>query len=69
MQLLDSIKLERRRELFTEWGHRWLDLKRWELASQLLSDKKEAWQPEDVLYPIPEEEIRKNYNLTQNDGY
>lgn len=69
MQLLDSIKLERRRELFTEWGHRWLDLKRWELASQLLSDKKEAWQPDDVLYPIPEEEIRKNYNLTQNDGY
>jgi hypothetical protein len=28
-QLMVAIEQERRVELFTEWGHRWLDLKRW----------------------------------------
>lgn len=68
--LLDSIQLERRRELFTEWGHRWLDLKRTGKASEILSKKFGSWQDTDVLYPIPEEEINKNPNLTpNNDGY
>lgn len=67
--LLDSLQVERQRELFTEWGHRWLDLKRTNKASEVLSDKKPSWQNTDVLYPIPEDEINKNPNLTQNNGY
>lgn len=67
--LLDSIQIERRRELFTEWGHRWLDQKRTGEASETLGAKKPSWQDTDVFYPIPEEEIGKNPNLTQNNGY
>lgn len=67
--LLDSINIERRRELFTEWGHRWLDLKRTGEVSGLLSGIKPSWQETDTLYPIPEEEIAKNPNLTQNVGH
>lgn len=67
--LLDSICIERRRELYTEWGHRWLDIKRMGLADEVLSPIKTSWQHTDILYPIPEEEIRKNPNLNQNEGY
>lgn len=67
--LLDSIYIERQRELFTEWGHRWLDLKRTKLASPILGSKKDGWQATDILYPIPEDERGKNPNLTQNIGY
>lgn len=67
--LLDSISTERRRELFTEWGHRWLDLKRTGKISNVLSPIKTSWQDTDALYPIPEDEINKNPNLTQNNGY
>ncbi|MEZ4970791.1 MAG: RagB/SusD family nutrient uptake outer membrane protein [Flavobacteriaceae bacterium] len=67
--LLDSLDTERRRELFTEWGHRWLDLKRTGKVSDLLSSTKPSWQETDTLYPIPEEEIGKNPKLTQNNGY
>ncbi|XCF04807.1 RagB/SusD family nutrient uptake outer membrane protein [Tamlana crocina] len=67
--LLDSIQKERRRELFMEWGHRWLDLKRTGEASETLGAKKNSWQDTDVLYPVPEDEIDKNPNLTQNNGY
>lgn len=60
---------ERRREFFTEWGHRWLDLKRTGLTDEILSPKKEFWEATDILYPIPAEERMKNTNLTQNNGY
>lgn len=67
--LSDSIMLERRRELFTEWGHRWLDLKRLSKAHEVLAPKKELWEPTDQLYPISEEELIKNPSLHQNPGY
>lgn len=67
--LLDLIRIERNRELFSEWGHRWLDLKRTGTASKILSHKKSSWQDSDLLFPIPEDEINKNPNLTQNNGY
>lgn len=67
--LLDSIGVERRREFFTEWGHRWLDLKRMGKATEILAPQKPLWQSTDVLYPIPEEELMKNPNLNQNLGY
>lgn len=67
--ILDSIAIERRRELFTEWGHRWLDLKRTAKTDEVWSDGTENWQATDVRYPIPEEERKKNPNLAQNPGY
>lgn len=67
--LLDSIFEERKKELFTEWGHRWLDLKRTGNAAEILSAKTSFWEDTDVLYPIPEKELRKNPKLTQNPGY
>lgn len=66
--LLDSILTARKRELFSEWGHRWLDLKRSDQLNAVFS-KQSTWQPTDALYPIPGEERLKNPFLTQNDGY
>lgn len=67
--LLQLIMEERRKELFTEWGHRWLDLKRTGRAAEILGSDNPTWQNTDVLYPIPEEERIKNPNLDQNIGY
>lgn len=55
--LLLAIAKERRLELFSEWGHRWLDLKRTGL------------QNANPFYPIPRPELLTNKNLIQNDGY
>jgi hypothetical protein len=69
-QLLDLIALERQREFFAEFGHRWLDLKRTGKLDEtlsVLSDK--IWKSTDRIYPIPEEAIRSNPFLNQNTGY
>ena len=68
-EVLTIIMEERRKELFTEWGHRWLDLKRTNRAEEALGDNNSFWQNTDVFYPIPSEERMKNPNLSQNDGY
>lgn len=60
---------ERRRELFSEWGHRWLDLRRFGKIDEVLGQKKPTWQPHAKLLPIPEQDILKNPFLTQNPGY
>lgn len=68
-ELMAAIEQERKVELFAEWGHRWLDLKRTGRASALLSSKTH-WDDTDVLYPIPQQEILNDPNLKpQNDGY
>ncbi|WP_170164494.1 RagB/SusD family nutrient uptake outer membrane protein [Sinomicrobium pectinilyticum] len=68
--LLDVILQERRLELFTEWGHRWLDLKRTGRATTVLSVLKSGFTKEDELYPIPQEELNNSPNLNdQNPGY
>lgn len=68
--LLGVIAQERQVELFTEWGHRWLDLKRTGKANTILGAlKASGWQPTDTLYPIPQSERAMNPNLTQNPGY
>lgn len=67
--LLNSIMEERRKELFTEWGHRWLDLKRTDRAGEVLGTDNPLWESTDVLYPIPAEERMSNPNLSQNPGY
>ncbi|HLS10866.1 MAG TPA: RagB/SusD family nutrient uptake outer membrane protein [Flavobacteriaceae bacterium] len=60
---------ERRRELFSEWGHRWLDLRRFEKIDEVLGQKKPTWKPHAKLLPIPEQDILRNPFLTQNPGY
>lgn len=71
--LMDAIFHERRVELFTEWGHRWLDLKRSnqiDQAMQLAEQyKRGTWSSSKALFPIPAKEILLNPNLTQNPGY
>lgn len=68
--LLHAIAMERQHELFVEWGHRWLDLKRTGVAHAVLSAVKgSSWQSTDLLYPIPQSEILLNPRLTQNPGY
>ncbi|CAM4219651.1 RagB/SusD domain-containing protein [Pedobacter westerhofensis] len=67
--LLDLILKERRAELFTEWGHRWLDLKRTNRANVVLGAIKSTWLSTDLLYPIPYDEMSRNPNMIQNPGY
>lgn len=69
--LLAAILKERRMELFTEWGHRWLDLKRCGKAGAVLQPFKNTtrWQDTDTLYPIPRSELLLNQQLAQNPGY
>lgn len=76
--LLIAIENERKIELFAEFGHRWLDLKRLpsltsgysSRADEVLSGVKgESWQDTDVYYPIPQSERANNKNLSQNLGY
>ena len=66
--LLKEIYTQRREELFTEWGHRWFDLKRSGYIDTTFNNSP-TWEITDSFYPIPSEEISKNPNLTQNDGY
>lgn len=68
-ELKELILIERRKELFAEWGHRWLDLKRLHIAGDRLSNDNDDWEETDLLYPIPAQERMKNSNLTQNSGY
>ncbi len=67
--ILLKIEDERRWELFTEYGHRWLDLKRTNRADAVLSPVKTGWQPTDKLYPVPFQDMLANPSLTQNPGY
>jgi hypothetical protein len=69
-QILAAVEKERATELFAEWGHRWLDLKRWGKADAIVGQLKgNNWQTSDQLLPIPKNEINKGKNLTQNEGY
>jgi hypothetical protein len=67
--LLSAIEQERRVELFSEWGHRWLDLKRTGRVDAVLGPLKSTWQPTAQLWPIPQTELNVNPALTQNPGY
>lgn len=68
--LIDSILTERNRELFTEQGHRWFDLKRFGRASETLKTVKSGWRTADTILPLPDKELLINPNLNpQNPGY
>lgn len=66
-----AVERERQFELFTEWGHRWMDLNRTGRIDAVLTGFKPNWQPTDKLFPIPQTEIDMNPNLRgqQNPGY
>ena len=77
--LLSAILQERRVEFFSEWGHRWLDLKRTngiDVVMNVITPQKAAnfslsrqWNTNQQLYPIPFIEIQRDINLVQNQGY
>ncbi len=67
--LLLAIEHERQIELFSEWGHRFFDLKRTGRINQVMSPLKPAWRDASSLLPIPQYERLNNPNLTQNTGY
>jgi starch-binding outer membrane protein, SusD/RagB family len=74
--LLDAIEKERQKELFAEWGHRWLDLKRTNRIDAVmtvvtpLKALGTTWDPNMQLWPIPPTEILLNPKLApQNPGY
>lgn len=70
-ELLAAIEQENRVEFMSEFGHRWLDLKRTGRVDAVMTAAKgNAWQDTDARFPIPQAERQKNPNLNpQNDGY
>ncbi|MGN6419328.1 MAG: RagB/SusD family nutrient uptake outer membrane protein [Pseudobacter sp.] len=69
-QTLEALRQERRIELFCEWGHRWLDLKRWVIARTVLETNKGIQVPaHGLVYPIPASELVNNPALQQHTGY
>jgi hypothetical protein len=68
-ELLAVIAHEKQIELFSEWGHRWLDLKRTGRADALFNGYS-GYTPDYKLYPVPKNEFDRNPFLgRQNDGY
>ncbi|WP_285009643.1 RagB/SusD family nutrient uptake outer membrane protein [Pedobacter faecalis] len=74
-QILDAIYHERQVELFCEWGHRWLDLKRTGIIDSVMTEvapvKGGTWAGYKALAPIPYYEFLYNPSLRghQNPGY
>lgn len=75
LQCLDFIMQERRVELFVEWGHRWLDLKRTGRVNTVMpavcQAKGGTWSPNWALYPIPQVQLVNDPAMAndQNEGY
>lgn len=73
--LVRLIQKEQRIELFTEWGHRWLDLKRTgkvdEVMAKVTPKKSNGgiWKSYQQYYPISSFELQSNPSLTQIVGY
>ena len=68
-ELLTEILRERRAEFFTEFGHRFLDLKRYGLLDAALGAKP-GWSSTDQLWPLPQSEMNANpFLVPQNPGY
>jgi len=77
--LMLAIKHERRVELGME-GHRWFDLKRWDMLDKVMNHYRVTAQPQigelmnpfvkgrNELFPIPKQEIDMN-PMEQNPGY
>jgi hypothetical protein len=80
-EIMTAIEYERRTELFTEWGNRMMDIRRWkgfansginradEVMPLVMPEKGGTWSTYKTLFPIPLADRRKNPNLDQNTGY
>lgn len=66
---LQAIANERRLELFGEYAHRFLDLKRRGELATVLIPLKTGWRNTASNLPIPQNELIYNSNLKQNEGY
>ena len=73
--LLTAIIHERRVELFTEEGNRFLDLKRWGAIDSVMTafaptkGSGTTWSDYKQLLPLPANDLLQDPNLTQNTGY
>jgi len=72
-QALVAVFHERQTELFAEWGHRWLDIKRTGMVDEIMKEvtptKGGIWNSNWAYYPIPLADVQRNPNLKQNPGY
>jgi hypothetical protein len=69
-EIIDALLAERRLEFFTEFGHRFFDLKRLGRIDEALSTLKPQWKNTNRLLPLPQNELMLNPNLSpQNAGY
>ena len=74
--MLAAILHERQVELFTEWGHRWMDIKRTMTVDAIMgapgnacSNKGGSWSTTWEWYPIALSELKADSHLQQNAGY
>jgi len=68
-EFMDELLAEKRREFFTEFGHRFFDLKRLGRLDEL-SAVKPNWEDDKKLWPLPQNELLLNASLyPQNPGY
>lgn len=69
-QFFAAIEHERRAEFFTEWGHRFFDLKRTGRLDDILKQLKPNWKTCNSQLPLPKSELLVNDNLNpQNQCY
>ncbi len=73
--LLAAIQHERQIEFFSEFGHRWLDLKRTSTVDQVMGTngacaaKGGTWNSFQQWYPLPPNDLLRDPALKQNSGY
>jgi hypothetical protein len=71
--IIAAILSERRAELFTEFGFRFIDLKRTGTIDAVMNVaaplKGGVWNSQKQFWPIPPTDITSNPNLTQTPGY
>jgi hypothetical protein len=71
--VITAILHERRVEMFTEMGQRWLDLKRTGAVDAVMQavapQKQTTWQSYQQFYPLPLADLQADANLKQNNGY
>jgi hypothetical protein len=71
--VINAILHERRVELFSEYGHRWLDLQRTGTIDSVMepacTQKGGTWNADWQLYPVPLSDIQTDPKLVQNSGY
>lgn len=66
---INELLAEKRREFFSEFGHRFFDLKRLGRLNELKT-LKPNWEDFKSLWPLPQNELLLNTNLApQNPGY